>query len=206
MSPPLFTGRIFNHAPTRGDIIVFKLPREPNVDYIKRLIGMPGDKVQVKSGVVFINGKPVTRQRIEPGVEDMGDGLTIPVDRFLETNPEGRQYTTNSNPANQAADNTGVYVVPPHCYFMMGDNRDNSLDSRFDPGMPFEATGPGNCGWDPSVDPFVPDEKGVGFVPEQNLEGRAQIILLSWKKGASLFKPWTWVLNARPSRFFHVLK
>jgi signal peptidase I len=72
--------------------------------------------------------------------------------------------------------------------------------------MPFEATGPANCGWDPSVDAFVPDEKGVGFVPEENLEGHAQIILLSWKKGASLFKPWTWVLNAQPSRFFHVLK
>ncbi len=205
-SPPLFNGRIFNHAPRRGDIIVFKLPREPSIDYIKRLIGMPGDKVQVKSGVVFINGKPVKRERIAPGVTDLGDGLIAPVDRFKETNPEGRDYTTNSSPSNQAADNTGVYVVPPHCYFMMGDNRDNSLDSRFDPGMPFEATGPSNCGWDPSVDAFVPDEKGVGFVPEQNLEGRAQIILLSWKKGASLFKPWTWVMNAQPSRFFRILK
>ena len=205
-SPPLFDGRIFGHSPRRGDIIVFKLPREPNVDYIKRLIGMPGDKIQVKSGVVFVNGKPVDRQRDGAGTEDMGDGLTIPVDRFKETNPEGRSYMTNSNPSNQAADNTGVYVVPPKCYFMMGDNRDNSLDSRFDPGMPFAAVGPSNCGWDPSVDPYVPDEQGVGFVPEENLEGRAQIILLSWRKGASLFKPWTWVLNARPSRFFHVLK
>ena len=204
-SPPLFNGRIFNRAPRRGDIIVFKLPREPNIDYIKRLIGMPGDKVQVKAGVVFINGKPMDRQRIDPGFTDM-DGTLVQVDRYKETNPEGRSYTTNSNPTNQAADNTGVYVVPPHCYFMMGDNRDDSLDSRFDPGMPFEATGPSNCGWDSSVDAFVPDEKGVGFVPEQNLEGHAQIILLSWKKGASLFKPWTWVMNAQPSRFFHVLK
>ncbi|MDR3507719.1 MAG: signal peptidase I [Caulobacteraceae bacterium] len=206
LSPPLFNGRLFNHAPRRGDIIVFKLPRDPKVDYIKRLIGMPGDKLQVKSGVVFINGKPLDRKRVGAGSEDMGDGLIFPVDRFLETNPEGRSYVTNSNPSNQVSENTGVYVVPPHCYFMMGDNRDNSLDSRFDPGMAFDAVSTSNCGWDPSVDAFVPDEKGVGFVPEENLEGRAQLILLSWRKGASLLKPWTWFLNARPSRFVHVLK
>jgi len=204
-SPPLFNGRIFFNPPRRGDIIVFKLPRDPKIDYIKRLIGLPGDHLQVKSGVVFINGKPLDRQQVAGGVTDMGEG-PIPVDRYREVNPEGRPYVTNSIPRNQAAENTGVYVVPPHCYFMMGDNRDNSLDSRFDPGMAFQAVGPSNCGWDPSVDAFVPDENGVGFVPEENLEGRAQIILLSWSKGASLFKPWTWVLNARPSRFFKVLK
>ena len=204
-SPPLFDGRLFFHAPRRGDIIVFKLPRDPKIDYIKRLIGMPGDHLQVRSGVVFINGKPLDRQAVAGGETDMGEG-PVPVDRFQETNPEGRSYLTNSIPQNQAAENTGVYVVPPHCYFMMGDNRDNSLDSRFDPGMAFQALGPDNCGWDPAVDANIPDEKGVGFVPEQNLEGRAQIILLSWSKGASLFKPWTWVMNARPSRFFKVLK
>ena len=206
-SPPLFNGRIFNHAPRRGDIIVFKLPREPNIDYIKRLIGMPGDHLQVRSGVVFINGKALTRQQISGGETDMGEGDgPIPVDRFMETNPEGRSYVTNSIPQNQAAENTGVYVVPPHCYFMMGDNRDNSLDSRFDPGMEGQALGPGNCGWDPTVDAMVPNEQGVGFVPEQNLEGRAQLILLSWNKNAALFKPWTWFLDARLSRFFKVLK
>ena len=205
-SPPLFHGRIFDRSPRRGDIIVFKLPREPNVDYIKRLVGMPGDKIQVKSGVVFVNGRAIDRKRVGAGMEDNGEGMTFPIDVFQETTPEGRSYLTNSYGKDQVSENTGVYVVPQHCFFMMGDNRDNSLDSRFDPGMPFEATGPSNCGWDPSVDPYVPDEKGVGFVPEENLEGRAQIILLSWKRGASLFKPWTWVLNARPSRFFHVLK
>ncbi len=166
---------------------------------------MPGDKVQVRSGVVFINGKPLDRQAMGGGETDMGYG-SVPVDRFQETNPEGRKYVTNSVPQDQAADNTGVYVVPPHCFFMMGDNRDNSLDSRFDPGMEGQPVGPANCGWDPSVDSYVPAEQGVGFVPEENLEGRAQLILLSWKKGASLFKPWTWVLDARPSRFFKVLK
>jgi len=205
-SPPLFNGRILAHAPRRGDIIVFKLPRDPKIDYIKRLIGLPGDHLQVRSGVVFINGKPLDRQQVAGGQTVMGEGSPVSVDRFRETNPEGRSYLTNSIPGDQAAENTGVYVIPPHCYFMMGDNRDNSLDSRFDPGMPFQALGSGNCGWDPSVDAFVPDEKGVGFVPEENLEGRAQLILLSWKPGAALFKPWTWVLDARPSRFFKTRK
>ena len=205
LSPPLFDGRIFFHAPKRGDIIVFKEPRDPKIDVIKRLIGLPGDRVQIRSGVVFINGKAIDRQAMAGGATDMGYG-PIAVDRFLETNPEGRRYVTNSIPQNQAAENTGVYVVPPRCYFMLGDNRDNSLDSRFDPGMEGQPTGPANCGWNLSTDAYVPAELGMGFVPEQNLEGHAQLILLSWKKGASLFKPWTWVLDLQPRRFFKVLK
>jgi len=208
-SPPLFQGRIFNHAPTRGDIIVFKLPREAattRVDYIKRLIGMPGDKIQVKQGQVYINGVAVIRKPAPEGQEDMGGGVMGPVSRFWETLPGGRTFLTNSYGPDNPADNTGVYTVPQHCYFMMGDNRDNSLDSRFDPAMPATMTGSSTCAWDPSVDKFVPNDAGVGFVPEEDLVGRARIVLLSWKSGASLFKPWTWVLNFRPSRSFHLLK
>jgi signal peptidase I len=94
----------------------------------------------------------------------------------------GKTYLTFSVDPTQPPENTDVFVVPEGQYFFMGDNRDNSLDSR-----------------------FPKENDGVGFVPAENLEGKAQIILLSWNKGASLFKPWTWVLDARPSRFFHYL-
>jgi signal peptidase I len=88
---------------------------------------------------------------------------------------------------------------------MLGDNRDNSLDSRFDPDMPADTGGLANCGWDPTLDSFLPHESGVGFVPEEDLVGKAQFILASWQPGASLLKPWTW-FAIRPDRFFHALK
>ena len=179
---PPFHGRLFAHAPRRGDVVVFKLPREPNVDYIKRLIGLPGDRIQVKQGLVYINDKPIVRKPMPAGTEDMGYGVLRPVKRYQETLPNGVSYQTNSYGDDGDVDNTAVYVVPEGHYFMMGDNRDNSLDSRF------------------------PEEVGVGFVPFENLEGPAQIVLLSWHPGASIFKPWTWVLNLRPSRFFHMLR
>jgi signal peptidase I len=181
-SPPLFHGRIFNQAPKRGDIVVFKLPRDDRTDYIKRLIGVPGDRIQMKGGVVWLNDKPLPRQELAPGVEVTPFGFSHEVQRFLETLPGGRSYVTNDYGPDGDVDNTGVFVVPPKHYFMMGDNRDNSQDSRY------------------------PESVGVGYVPEENLVGRADIILLSWNDKASVFKPWTWFLDARPSRFFHLLK
>ncbi|KQZ22793.1 signal peptidase I [Caulobacter sp. Root1472] len=204
-SPPLFDGRILGKAPTRGDIIVFKLPRDPNVDYIKRLIGVPGDRVQVRGGVVYINGKALPRREMPSALVDTGYG-TIRAGRFEETNPEGRKYATQDYGPDSDADNTGVYVVPQGCYFFMGDNRDNSLDSRFDPGVSAFKTGPGTCKWDYANDQYIGMQEGVGFVPAENLVGRAQLILLSWNADAHLFKPWTWFTEARPSRFFRVLK
>lgn len=182
-SPPLGEGRLFMRPPTRGDVVVFKLPRDGHTDYIKRLVGMPGDRVQVKGGAVYINNQPFVRQALSPGVVTEDYGFTHPVDRYLETMPNGRQYVTYDFGPDHAVDNTGVYVVPEGHYFFMGDNRDNSLDSRVSP-----AAG------------------GVGFVPAANLVGKAQIILLSWDREASLFKPWTWFTKARPSRFFRILK
>jgi signal peptidase I len=180
-SPPLFQGRVFDHAPQRGDIIVFKLPRDGQTDYIKRLIGLPGDRIQMRQGVLFLNGKPVPRQEMAPVIEPGPLGLDQKVYRYRETLPDGKTYVTNSFGVDGDVDNTAVYVVPPHNYFFLGDNRDNSADSRY------------------------PESIGVGFVPEENLVGKADLVLMSWNDKASLFKPWTWILDLRPSRFFHLL-
>jgi signal peptidase I len=182
LSPPLFKGRLFFHAPTRGDVIVFKLPRDTKMDYIKRLIGLPGDRIQVKHGTVFVNDKPITQLPQGQTTIDLG-GFMTKADVIRETQADSKKsYITYQVDPTQPAENTDVYVVPEGDYFFMGDNRDNSLDSR-----------------------FPQENDGVGFVPAENLEGKAQIILLSWSKGASLFKPWTWVMDARPSRFFKYL-
>ena len=181
-SPPLFKGRAFDRAAHRGDIVVFKLPRDGHTDYIKRIIGVAGDTIQMKGGVVYLNGAPLPRKELSPATEMSPFGFSHPVQRFLETLPSGKSYVTYDYGPDGDVDNTGVYVVPPKSYFMMGDNRDNSQDSRY------------------------PEAIGVGYVPEENLVGKADIILLSWDDKASIFKPWTWFLNARPSRFFNILK
>jgi len=203
-SPPIFKGRIFFHPPTRGDIIVFKLPRDGRTDYIKRLIGLPGDRVQMRGGQLYINDKALP-EKLQQTVIAHDRGYPEQVKWYLETNPEGRQYTIADHGMNQAADNTGVYVVPPRCYFMMGDNRDNSEDSRFDPGLPPEDPKLGGCGWDSRLDAALGSETGVGFVPEDNLVGKAQIVMLSWRENASILKPWTW-FDLRTDRFLRLLK
>ena len=204
-SPPVFKGRIFFHPPSRGDIVVFKLPRDGNTDYIKRLIGLPGDRIQVRRGLLYINDRPVVEQPLKViSTDDRGIPEQATVER--ETNPEGRRYLIQVHGPDGQADNTGVYVVPQHCYFMLGDNRDNSADSRFDPGLATEDPKLGGCGWNSGLDGALNYDTGVGFVPEDNLVGRARIIMLSWTDKASLFKPWTWITQARPSRFLHILK
>jgi signal peptidase I len=178
-SPPLFHGRLFGRDPHRGDIVVFKTPRDDKTDFIKRLIGLPGDRIQVKAGALYINGKPVPRSDEGSSVEPESFGAGHEVTHYREVLPDtAKTYVTNSFGTDGQADNTPVYTVPAGHYFMMGDNRDNSLDSRF---STFEG--------------------GVGFVPAENLVGRADVILFSWKEGASLFKPWTWFSDARPDRW-----
>jgi len=150
LSPPLFSGRIFASEPERGDIVVFRLPKDDSVDYIFRVVGLPGDRVQMINGHLHINGGPVKRERIEDFI-DTEESQPRRVKRWRETLPNGVSYSTLDLIDNGPHDNTRVYDVPPGQYFVMGDNRDNSNDSR----------------------------QGVGTVPLENLVGRAQIIYFS---------------------------
>jgi signal peptidase I len=178
-NPPLFHGRAFGRAPARGDVVVFRLPRDPSQTWVKRVIGLPGDRVQVHGGEVFVNGKGIPQTPIG-ATQDHDDPLRG-VLLVREAQPDGPTYTTYDGGPGREGDDTGVYAVPAHTYFMMGDNRDNSLDSRW------------------------PREVGVGFLPEENIVGKAEFVLASWKQGASLYKPWTW-LSLQPGRFFRPLR
>jgi len=217
--PPIVHGRLFFQPPKRGDIIVFALPHDGHTNFIKRLVGLPGDKIQMRAGRLYINGDPVA---VTPApLPDPPAGISTEERRGQrETNPEGRRYLTQVStlvePSAEGAspNNTGVYVVPPHCYFMMGDNRDDSLDSRFDPILSDQDAKLGGCGVSPSA--LMAGEgsgPGVGFVPEENLIGKAQLVLISWNTGpdenqaccASLFKPWTWITEVRLGRMFRLL-
>ena len=167
----------------RGDIAVFKLPSDGRTDYVKRILGLPGDRLQMRDGLLYINDKLIEREPLSPVRTDVGYGQIREVARYQERLPGGRTYVTQDFGTDGDLDNTDVYIVPDGHYFAIGDNRDNSLDSRVPPAL-----------------------NGVGYVPADHLVGKAEIILLSWKPEATIFKPWTWVLDARPSRFFKVLK
>lgn len=177
-SPPLFSGRIFGSEPKRGDVVVFKLPKDNSTDYIKRVVGLPGDRIQMINGILHINGKPVQRELVgQYEVKDDWGRAPVQVPMYKETLPEGAQhYIIESKGDRGFADNTDVFVVKPGHYFMMGDNRDNSQDSRF--------------------------ENEVGQVPAENLVGRAEIIFFSIDEGASLWRFWEWPQRIRWSRMF----
>jgi signal peptidase I len=168
LDPPLFKGRFLGRAAQRGDVVVFRLPRDPSQTWIKRVIGLPGDRVRVRSGQVFVNGTAIPQT--PTGMIPDHDAPDRTVLRLAERTPNGRAYVTYDGGPGQPGDDTGDYVVPANQYFVMGDNRDNSLDSRFSP-----ASG------------------GVGLLPAENLVGRAKVVLVSWREGASLYKPWTWL-------------
>ncbi|PLX36760.1 MAG: signal peptidase I [Hyphomicrobiales bacterium] len=172
-----FSGRVMGSEPERGDIVVFKLPRDNSTDYIKRVIGLPGDKIQVLNSVLYINGKAVPRVRDGEFVGEGRNGQQVRVPRFRETLPNGVSYTVLEETDTSVWDNTPVYEVPAGHYFMMGDNRDNSSDSR--------AT--------------------VGYVPLQNLVGRAEVIFFSIEPGEQAWMFWKWPWTVRWDRVFNSL-
>ncbi len=186
---PLIPGRIFSDLPERGDVAIFKHPVD-GVDYVKRVIGLPGDTVAVRNGVVILNGEPIPKEPIDDVRIPLGpntachvrgtpdeDGAVCRYTAFRETLPSGDSYTVldfGSGPA----DNYGPIEVPEGSLFMMGDNRDNSLDSRF------PATSGG----------------GVGMVDSDLLVGRASVVLWSTDGSAEWLLPWTWFTAARWDR------
>ncbi|CAN1513320.1 LepB Signal peptidase I [Rhabdaerophilaceae bacterium] len=174
-------GRIWAGEPERGDIAVFKLPKDNETDYIKRVIGLPGDKVQVLDGRLRINGQVVQKQA-DGFVEDRDAfGRKARVPRFRETLPNGVTYHVIEREGDRGYfDNTVEYTVPVGHYFMMGDNRDNSTDSR--------------------------DLQSVGYVPFENFVGKAQVIFFSIEEGAQAWQLWRWPTDVRWGRIFQKVR
>lgn len=170
------TDRVWDKPPQRGDVIVFKLPSNPGVDYIKRLIALPGETVQMRSGRLYINGELVEREALGVREDNGPDGRGVPMYHYLETLPGGSVHEIYEESDNEDLDDTAPYIVPEGHYFMMGDNRDNSQDSRV--------------------------EHVVGYVPYENLVGRADFLFFSTDGSAGLFEIWKWPWSLRYSRFF----
>jgi signal peptidase I len=177
--PNLFSGRIWAKEPERGDVVVFKLPRDNETDYIKRVIGLPGDEIQMIHGVLHINGDAIKKERVEDFVMHDPSGRERHMARYMETLPNGVTYPVLDLVNEGIGDNTDVYKVPEGHFFMMGDNRDNSTDSRF--------------------------LSEVGYVPFENLVGRAQIIFFSIDEDASFWQLWKWPTDVRWSRILEVV-
>jgi signal peptidase I len=166
-------GRLFGRQPARGDVVVFRLPRDRSQAWVKRVVGLPGDQVQVRSGTVFVNGRAVERRPLRAVPDHDAPRRTVML--FHERQPGGRSYATYGGEPGHEGDDTGVYTVPAGAYFVMGDNRDNSLDSRW------------------------PSDVGVGLLPTENVIGKAELVLASWKSGSSLLDPRTWI-DLQPGR------
>lgn len=166
-----FEGRILETRPQRGDIVVFRLPQDPSINYIKRVIGLPGDRIQVKSGRLYINDLLVRRENIENHV--IGSQAYVQYEESFGLDKKHRIIEIHQDSGE--LDNTSVYFVPENHYFFMGDNRDNSADSRVET---------------------------VGFVPFENFVGKAQFIFFSLQYSTRFYEIWKWPSSLRYSRFF----
>ena len=167
-----FSGRIMADEPERGDVVVFKQPRNESVAFIKRIVGLPGDEIAVRQGILHINDAPVIRQQVDVGTAT--DGFSVmKYHDYIETLPESTTHRIREMTDAGSLDNTRVYIVPEGHYFMMGDNRDNSNDSR---------------------------TPSVGVVPFENLIGKAQFLFFSHNGSARLWEVWKWPFAIRYSR------
>jgi signal peptidase I len=194
-SAGLFPGRVFGSPPERGDVAVFKYPGDQGqgvnrTDYIKRIVGMPGDRIQMMNGVLHINGTAVPRLRIGDYVRGT-NGHYQKGTLYSEQLPNGRRYTVLEYNDNGPADNTPEFLVPAGSYFVMGDNRDDSLDSRTRL-MLRDFAG------------STRDRDQLGwYVPSENLVGRAEFIFFSHDPSvAGWLEPWKWPEAIRFNRFF----
>ena len=168
------SNRVMASMPERGDVAVFRLPSNVSVDYIKRVVGLPGDRIQVKRGILHINGQAVDRRLVGNG--DIASGQTsLVTQRYEEVFPDGHTHIIQEVSDNQVFDNTPEFTVPDGHYFMMGDNRDNSRDSR---------------------------SSSVGFVPFENFIGRAEFLFFSHGGDARFWEVWKWPFSVRISRIF----
>ena len=174
-SIPLCEGRIWSSLPKRGDVVVFKYPRDNKTDYIKRIIGLPGDKIMLKNGRLYINGQMLERKRIDDFVLRSEYGSADRYRQYIETLPEGVTHKIIEISDSEMNDNFQEVEVPQGTYFVMGDNRDRSDDSRVN----------------------------VGFVPFENLIGKARFLFFSHSDEYEWYKPWLWPKKIRWSRLFN---
>ena len=177
-SMPLIKGRIWADEPARGDVVVFKFPQDNKTDFIKRIVGLPGDKIKMENGRLYINGEMVEREKIEDFVNRDNKGNAERYRQYIETLPSGVKHNILEISDKEPADNMVEVTVPQGNYFVMGDNRDRSDDSRVN----------------------------VGFVPFENLVGKARIIFFSHNTDDAWYKPWAWPKKIRFSRMFNSIK
>lgn len=203
---PLWSGRFFAQTPQRGDVAVFRYTQDTSIDYIKRIVGLPGDHIRMIGGKLFINGHEL--ERISQGHYEIRDegGRLLSGERYREAVPRGVQNAAQGFVTHDIlklrndddANNTPDYIVPQGCFFAMGDDRDDSADSRFQGGRDT-----GKCAAPPGNDFIKSGMKDLGFIPFENLVGRAQIILLSIDWQHPHWEFWYWPVEIRWNRFMH---